>query len=826
AKSGDINSHGAQILAGRDKYGRPTTGSGDIALTAGNTINLNSAVASGNTSSKGTSLGAGVGLGADVTVGANGVSIGEAGLSVTANGSKSSATQDTVTNINTHVAGLGEVTLKSGSDTNLKGAVVAGDTVRVNAGGDLNIESQVDTATARASKVSANGSVGTGGFNVSGAVQNAKGDAAVVSEQSGIRAGEGGFDIKVDGNTKLKGGLITSDAPATENRLETGTLKFEDIDTHSKWKAKTFGGSVGSGGISVAPPISEGHSETGKALSAVSPAGIVITDPSRQTQNIDDLRRDTTATNTSLPGLPDLQNILREQYKTQARYQEAAKMMAEFVAQQSNKLAEDALKRGDLKAAEFWGPHGMGRAALHALGGGILGGVNDVSGMIRGAFGGAASTLIAAHVKALVDDMIDKAGLGGTEAGRSLANIVSGGIVAGLTSAVGGGDAAAYATHEFRYNYLTSQQLDKAIDTRKKIAQCQQTLRCERAEIDRLISLDREYVERSASNTRTLIETCQKTPQGAACQQGMKDAMSYGKRLEHEYQSGGASWEGAAGFSNKNSIYDYDLLLYRSLLEAQATGKQPDAAIRDFLTDFAKQEGRVGSLLDALGVVGGAAVCASGAGTPACVAGILAAISSANHLSADAQKAVTGQEARTVLVAALVDRLDYTKEQAEKLQFYIDIGVIAVTVGAGGYKIAVDAKRLEKADQALVKLSSNAPKRGAGGTANAASGAKLNKELLLDEVVDHSFYKHVLQQGEFKGLGIRTKTQFREHVNNVIENPSSIRYYSNGRSVYLQESTGTVVVRNPTGSGQSTAFQPKDWNTYVSGLPKQTTPPQ
>ena len=109
--------------------------------------------------------------------------------------------------------------------------------------------------------------------------------------------------------------------------------------------------------------------------------------------------------------------------------------------------------------------------------------------------------------------------------------------------------------------------------------------------------------------------------------------------------------------------------------------------------------------------MGGAAVCASGAGTPACVAGILAAISSANHLSADAQKAVTGQEARTVLVSALVDRLDYTKEQAEKLQFYIDIGVIAVTVGAGGYKIAVDAKRLAKADQALVKLNTSAVNR-------------------------------------------------------------------------------------------------------------------
>ena len=169
--------------------------------------------------------------------------------------------------------------------------------------------------------------------------------------------------------------------------------------------------------------------------------------------------------------------------------------------------------------------------------------------------GGAASTLIAAHVKALVDDMVDKAGLGGTEAGRSLANIVSGGIVAGLTSAVGGGDAAAYATHEFRYNYLTSQQLDKAIDTRKKIAQCQQTLRCDRAELNRLTSLDRQYVEQSASNTRTLIENCQKAAQGVACQQGMKDAIAYGKSLEQEYQSGSASWESTAGFSSNTNAH-------------------------------------------------------------------------------------------------------------------------------------------------------------------------------------------------------------------------------------------------------------------------------
>lgn len=126
------------------------------------------------------------------------------------------------------------------------------------------------------------------------------------------------------------------------------------------------------------------------------------------------------------------------------------------------------------------------------------------------------------------------------------------------------------------------------------------------------------------------------------------------------------------------------------------------------------------------------------------------------------------------------------------------------------------------------KLAEKAiPNKTAGGTADLVAGARLNRDLFLDEVVDHSFGKHVLNRGEFAGLGIRTKAQFREHVNSVIENPSSIRYYRDGRSAYLQESTGTVVVRNPTGSGQSTAFQPDYWNDYINNrIPDRTVPYQ
>ncbi len=94
-------------------------------------------------------------------------------------------------------------------------------------------------------------------------------------------------------------------------------------------------------------------------------------------------------------------------------------------------------------------------------------------------------------------------------------------------------------------------------------------------------------------------------------------------------------------------------------------------------------------------------------------------------------------------------------------------------------------------------------------------------ELFLDTIVDHSFEKHVVVQGEFKGLGIRTRAQFRTHVNSVVENPSSVRYSRRG-VVYIQESTGTVVWRNPGGRG--TMFQPRNWDEYISNLPKRTTP--
>ncbi len=319
---------------------------------------------------------------------------------------------------------------------------------------NLTVESLVDTATAEARQLNLSGSIGTDGFSASGSTQKATGDAAIVSEQSGIHAGTGGLDLTIDKKTTLVGALITSEAPANLNHLETGTLDVADIDTHSRWKADTYGASIGSGGLSLAK-VNDGESATGKAYSAIGGTiGITITDPEHQTQDIGTIRRDTENTNTSLPGLPDLQNILRDQYKTQADLQEAQKTMAGLVGDIASDLYKQAFNNKDQAGIDLWKEGGQGRALLHAIGGGILGGVNGWEGAIKAALGGAATTLMAPAIAELVKGMLKGTKYEGTPEGDALAKLIGATLAAGVGGVVGGAEGAGYGAANYQYNYL------------------------------------------------------------------------------------------------------------------------------------------------------------------------------------------------------------------------------------------------------------------------------------------------------------------------------------------------------------------------------------
>ena len=120
------------------------------------------------------------------------------------------------------VTATGNLKIKSGADTNLVGAQVAGNTVKMDVGGNLNVETLQDESQYESRQTSSGFAISVCvpplcvGAPVTGSVSASKQkidhNYQSATGQSGIAAGAGGFDINVAGNTDLKGGAITSEA--------------------------------------------------------------------------------------------------------------------------------------------------------------------------------------------------------------------------------------------------------------------------------------------------------------------------------------------------------------------------------------------------------------------------------------------------------------------------------------------------------------------------------------------------------------------------------------------------------------------------------------
>ncbi|HEZ3402152.1 TPA: hemagglutinin repeat-containing protein, partial [Neisseria meningitidis] len=140
----------------------------------------------------------------------------------------------------------GTTTIRSGGDTTLKGAQLIGKGIQADTR-NLHIESVQDTETYQSKQQNASAQVTVGyGFSASGDYSQSKirADHASVTEQSGIYAGEDGYQIKVGNHTDLKGGIITSSQSAEDkgkNRFQTATLTASDIQNHSQYKGESFG---------------------------------------------------------------------------------------------------------------------------------------------------------------------------------------------------------------------------------------------------------------------------------------------------------------------------------------------------------------------------------------------------------------------------------------------------------------------------------------------------------------------------------------------------------------------------------------------------------
>jgi hypothetical protein len=179
-----------------------------------------------------------------VSLNSNGAAFG---VTANASGSRGKGEGTDVSWTNTHVSAGNALTLESGGDTNLKGAVASGKQVVANVGGDLNVESLQDTSKYHSKDQSISGSVTVGyGFSGSASASQQKidSDFASVTEQSGIKAGDKGFQVNVRGNTDLKGAVIASTDKAVQdgvNSLTTATLTQSEIQNHADYKASSIG---------------------------------------------------------------------------------------------------------------------------------------------------------------------------------------------------------------------------------------------------------------------------------------------------------------------------------------------------------------------------------------------------------------------------------------------------------------------------------------------------------------------------------------------------------------------------------------------------------
>ncbi|MCU6498322.1 hemagglutinin repeat-containing protein [Rugamonas sp. A1-17] len=435
-KDSNLTAIGSDIKAGQD-----------VSLSADNQVNLlaarNTASQHSTNSSSSSSIGIGFGIGGT----SNGFTI-----DLAVSQARGKADGDDVGYTNSHVTAGSQVNVHSGGDTTLKGGVIAAPTVVADIGGNLNIESLQDSSKYNSKQSSAglNASLCIppfcyGASTVGGSIgkSHVDGDFLSVLEQSGIKAGDGGFQVAVNGNTDLKGGLLSSSQKAIDqgsNVLMTGSLTSSDLQNKDHYDA---GGFALSGSISgkmgdqskVPENVSKNWTEEQKTAAAADgkPGGgagfgsasgdqgsttasgisgglIAITDQAKQLATgkdastvVADVDRDVTTESAAAKAgsltkgwdAKQLQKDVDAQVAiTTAFGQAAAKKVGDFADAQR----DEALARGDELTAEKWSEGGEYRVAAHAAIGAVAGGTG-------GALGAGISALTAPKINELIGDI-------------------------------------------------------------------------------------------------------------------------------------------------------------------------------------------------------------------------------------------------------------------------------------------------------------------------------------------------------------------------------------------------------------------------------------
>ena len=448
----------AAVIAKEDMTVKGSTvNAQDIHLKAGNNIHILSSENRSTTiedyKAKSGSIGASI-------------SKGGYGIGASYGKGKGQTEETTLTHTPSDITAKDTVSLSSGNDTLIRGGTVKGNKVTANAG-RMSIESEQDKKnykeTSKTSGLSISYTPGSA-VTVSGGKGKTNTDSTYesVTKQAGIYAGKEGYDIQVKNNTRLKGAVIDSKAPAEKNKLTTGTLTWENIDNKAEYKTKASGITVSTNAVSKLNPLGLGYVPTvpvkGKAGSTTyaAIADSIITTTKEKTDK--EISHDTTNALNTLSEIFDKKKIEEKQEYVNILSQVGYRLIGDIAGHKENELykkAEKARKENNSilaekyeKEAKKWSENGTNRIAMHGIMGALVS-KEAGTGMTKGLTGAGLNALLQKELGKIKDPEVHK-----------MASAAIGYLAGGKTG-------AAIAHQATTFNYLTHEQYKQYLDDMK-----------------------------------------------------------------------------------------------------------------------------------------------------------------------------------------------------------------------------------------------------------------------------------------------------------------------------------------------------------------------
>ncbi|WP_293794181.1 hemagglutinin repeat-containing protein [uncultured Pantoea sp.] len=467
--TGKNGTSGDVILAGSGITGN------NVTLAAAHDLNL--VAASNNTEQKSSNKSSGWSAGVHIAIGQ------ETGIGVQASGYMASGSENgsSTEYVNSRVNAKDNLTLSSGNDTLLSGAQALGNSISVNAGNNLTLTSLQDTDSYHSQQQSASGGFSftfgsmTGSIGLSLSKSKVNSEYASVGDQSGLFAGNGGYDIFVGNHTQLNGAVIASTADAANNKLSTGTLGWDSIDNHASYHASSS--AIGFNGSYSKTPMPSGEhyaagalpsvvnmsdNASGTTRSAVADGTITVRNAQNQTQDVATLSRDTDNANGNIGKIFDKEKVANQmafaqgvqelagrvvgdvkEYKMGAASAEAqARLLKEhpdyvnLTPEQLNvKIQQDP---GYQSVAAQWGTGGTYSMVATAVAG-ALGGLSASN------LGAAASGVMAPYIANAIKQATTTYNADGTENVNLLANTMAHAVAGAVLAQISGSSASAGA---------------------------------------------------------------------------------------------------------------------------------------------------------------------------------------------------------------------------------------------------------------------------------------------------------------------------------------------------------------------------------------------